>query len=52
MVFVVFQMTDLDLVFLINNNDSGLTKINCGILQGPVLGPLHFIYISMTLIKL
>ena len=35
----------------INGYDSGLTKINYGIPQGYVLGPLRFCYISMTLMK-
>ena len=46
MVSMVFQMTGLDLIFLIisnvsiNSYDFSLTKINCGIPQGFVLGPL------------
>ena len=36
----------------INGYESSLTKINCVVLQGSVLGPLLFCCISMTLIKL
>ena len=35
----------------LNGYDSCLTKIYCGVPQGPDLGPLIFCYISMTLIK-
>ena len=50
MVFEVNQITGLNPTFLIANNffsinvyDSGLAKINCGVLQGSVIGLLLFL---------
>ena len=52
--FVEFQMIGLNPIYMFNCNqnvsikvyESGIAAINCGILQGPVLGQLFLLYIN------
>ena len=46
-----FYLSNRQQYVSINGYDSGLTKINCGVPKGSILGRLLFCYISMTLIK-